>query len=170
MAEPNNNPNNNPNNEPNNNAGNNGGGSNSQSFTQEQVDAMIAAERSKLPNADEMAAFKKWQEERKTDAQKNADRDKELAEAKKEVAQLKSQNSVREAQCRPEFVKFVTSEVLAMGGDFSANLKTYKKDNPQYFGEPSVRRTSTSGNLSGGSSGGTTTNDIMNDLLRNRGN
>ncbi len=168
MAEPNNNPNNNPNDDPNK-AGNSGGGT-PQTFTQEQVDAMLAAERSKQPNADEMAAFKKWQEEQKTDAQKNADRDKELAEAKNEVLQLKSQNSVREAQCRPEFVKFVTAEVLAMDGDFSANLKNYKKDNPQYFGEPSVRRTSTSGNLSGGASSGTTTNDIMNDLLRNRGN
>ena len=169
MAEPNNNPNNNHNDDPNN-AGNNGGGSNSQTFTQGQVDAMLAAERSKQPNAEEMAAFKKWQEEQKTDVQKNADRDKELAEAKNEVLQLKSQNSVREAHCRPEFVKFVTSEILALDGDFSANLKNYKKDNPQYFGEPSVRRTSTSGNLSGGASGGTTTNDIMNDLLRNRGN
>lgn len=149
---------------------NNNGGGTPQTFTQEQVDAMLAAERNKQPNADELAAFKRWQEEQETDAQKNADRERELAEAKNEVIQLKSQNEAREAKCRPEFVKFVTSEVLAMNGDFSANLKTYKKDNPQYFGETTARKTSTSGNLSGGSSGGTTTNEIMNDLLRNRGN
>ena len=49
--------------------------------------------------------------------------------------------------------------------DFATALESYKKENPQYFGETVVKKVQSSPTLNGGSQE-TTTNSIMNDILR----
>lgn len=87
----------------------------------------------------------------------------------KENKSLKAQIQLSDNNIKKEFSKFVTSEILSQvddKNDFETVLKTYKKDNPQYFGETVVRKTQTSPNLNNGGNTPQTTNDIMNNILR----
>lgn len=81
---------------------------------------------------------------------------------------LKAQIQMNGSNVKKEFSKFVTSEVMANVNedtDFATALETYKKENPQYFGETVVKKVQSSPNLNGGTKE-TTTNDVMNDILR----
>ena len=81
---------------------------------------------------------------------------------------LKTQLQMSDSNVKKEFMKFVTSEVSSQVNDetdFATALETYKKENPQYFGETVVKKVQSSPTLNGGSQE-TTTNDIMNDILR----
>lgn len=82
---------------------------------------------------------------------------------------LKAQLQMSNSNVKKEFSKFVTSEVMAKvtdDNDFATALESYKKENPQYFGETVVRKVQTSPNLNGGTPQPQTTNDIMNNILR----
>lgn len=86
---------------------------------------------------------------------------------------LKAQIQLSGSNVKKEFEKFVTSEVNARtddNTDFASALESYKKENPQYFGDTVIRKVQTSPNLAGGTPQAPTTNDIMNDILRNAGN
>lgn len=86
-----------------------------------------------------------------------------------ENKQLKSQMQLSESNVKKEFSKFVTNEILSKvddDNDFASVLETYKKENPQYFGESVVRKVQSSPTLNGGEVKPQSTNDIMNDLLR----
>ena len=50
--------------------------------------------------------------------------------------------------------------------DLVTALKSYKKDNPQYFGDTVIKKTQTSPSLNAGGDKPQTTNDIMNSILR----
>ena len=74
-------------------------------FTQADVDKMIAArlerERKKYPSEDEMTAYRSWKESQQTEQEKQAKREKELADSKSaltaaqtEVQQLKREKYV----------------------------------------------------------------------------
>ena len=81
---------------------------------------------------------------------------------------LKTQLQMSGSNVKKEFMKFVTSEVSSRVNDktdFTTALESYKKENPQYFGETVVKKVQSSPNLTGGTKE-TTTNDIMNNILR----
>ena len=78
------------------------------------------------------------------------------------------ENIIEVSNVKKEFMKFVTSEVSSRVNDetdFTTALESYKKENPQYFGDTVVKKVQSSPNLTGGTKE-TTTNDIMNDILR----
>lgn len=82
---------------------------------------------------------------------------------------LKAQIQMSDSNVKKEFSKFVRSEVLANVNDetdFAKALETYKKDNPQYFGDVVVKKVQSSPSLNGGEQQPQTTNNIMNDILR----
>ena len=84
---------------------------------------------------------------------------------------LKAQLQMSNSNVKKEFSKFVTSEVMSQVDDekdFATVLESYKKENPQYFGDTVVKKVQTSPNLNAGVPKQPTTNDIMNNLLRNR--
>lgn len=81
---------------------------------------------------------------------------------------LKTQLQMSGSNVKKEFMKFVTSEVSSRVNDdtdFTTALESYKKENPQYFGDTVVKKVQSSPTLTGGPKE-TTTNDIMNDILR----
>ena len=85
---------------------------------------------------------------------------------------LKAQIQMNGSNVKKEFEKFVTSEVNSKVNDeidFATALESYKKENPQYFGETVVKKVQSSPTLTGGEQP-TTTNDIMNDILRSARN
>ena len=83
--------------------------------------------------------------------------------------ELKTQMQMNGSGVRKEFSNFVRSEIMSKvneENDFASVLDTYKKENPQYFGEMVVKKVQSSPNLSGGGEMPKSTNDIMNDILR----
>ena len=54
--------------------------------------------------------------------------------------------------------------------DFTTALESYKKDNPQYFGEVVVKKVQSSPSLNAGGNQPQTTNSIMNDIIRSARN
>lgn len=85
---------------------------------------------------------------------------------------LEATNKVTSAGIKPEFAKFVASEVLGQVSDtldFDTALKAYKAKNPQFNAETTVVRKKVGSSL--GLEGKETnnqseTNQIMNDLIR----
>lgn len=139
-------------------------------FTQADVDNIVkerlARERSKMPSADEMKAFNEWKKNSQTDAERYSAMESELNSARSELTLLKNQQKVNKSECKPEFAEFVTDRVSRMEGDFEKNLESFKKSNPQYFGETKIINKSTSPRLAGGESAANTTNSRMNAIIR----
>ena len=82
---------------------------------------------------------------------------------------LKAQIQMSDSNVKKEFSKFVRSEVMANvneENDFTKALESYKKENPQYFGETVVKKVQSSPSLNAGGNQPQTTNNIMNELLR----
>lgn len=100
------------------------------------------------------------------------DKDKSLESLQtvtNENKDLKAQLQMSDSNVKKEFSKFVTSEVMAQVNDdvdFATALQTYKKDNPQYFGDVQIKKVQSSPSLNAGGTQPQTTNDIMNDILR----
>jgi len=116
--------------------------------------------------------FLDWKKSNQNDSEKMAELQASNENLKKENEMLKATNKVAKSEVKPEFLKFVTSEVMGLTNDttdFETALKNYKKENPQYFGEVVVKKVQSSPNLNGGSKE-TTTSDIMNDILRSAKN
>ena len=112
--------------------------------------------------------FLAWKKSNQNDSEKMAELQANNELLKKENDLLKATNKVAKSDVKPEFLKFVTSEVMSMTNettDFDTALKNFKKDNTQYFGEVVVKKVQSSPNLN---SGGKlqTTNDIINNMIR----
>ena len=83
---------------------------------------------------------------------------------------LEATNKVTSAGIKPEFAKFVASEVLGQVSDtldFDTALKAYKAKNPQYNSETTIKKVGSSLNLSGKEQNNQNeTNKTMNELIR----
>jgi len=78
----------------------------------------------------------------------------------------------KEYGCKPEFLKFVATEINSLVTDkldFDSAAKQFKEDNPQYFNQAVVVKKSTSPDLSGGKVDTKGENDGINDFIRNKG-
>lgn len=142
-------------------------------FTQKEFDEAlqraVARKTKNLPSADELKSFNEWKKSNQNDSEKLAELQSSVDSLTKENNLLKATNKVTKSDVKPEFVKFVTSEVMSMVNDttdFDTALKNYKKENTQYFGETVVKKVQSSPNLNNGGNKDTTTNSIMNDILR----
>lgn len=112
--------------------------------------------------------FLDWKKSNQNDSEKMAELQASNENLKKENEMLKATNKVAKSEVKPEFLKFVTNEVMGLTNDttdFETALKNYKKENPQYFGEVVVKKVQSSPNLSGGVKP-LSTNDIVNNVLR----
>ena len=112
--------------------------------------------------------FLDWKKNNQNDSEKINELQSSLDKLTKENQLLKATNEVAKSDVKPEFIKFVTSEVMSMVNDttnFETALKEYKKSSPQFFGEVVVKKVQSSPNLNGGTQP-QTTNDIMNNILR----
>lgn len=142
-------------------------------YTQEDLDNSFNAGRKKASQDwqkdEKYKEFMEWKKSNQNDSEKIAELQASYDSLKKENDLLKATNQVAKSEVKPEFLKFVTSEVMSMVNDttdFETALKNYKKDNSQYFGETVVKKVQSSPNLNGGGNKETTTNSIMNDILR----
>ena len=146
-------------------------------YTQEDLDNSFNAGRKKASHDwqkdEKYQEFLEWKKTNQNDSEKIAELQASNESLKKENDLLKATNEVAKSDVKPEFLKFVTSEVMSMVNDttdFETALKEYKKSSPQYFGEVVVKKVQSSPNLNGGGNKETTTNSIMNDILRSAKN
>lgn len=146
-------------------------------FTQKEVNAIVEERLAKakkgMPSKAELQQYNDWKQSQKTAQEKIDEQLNQLKENNgtltSENTQLKAQIQIMNSNVKKEFVRFVTSEVLAMTNedvDFKSALKSYKKDNPQFFGDTVIKKTQTSPSLNAGGDKPQTTNDIMNSILR----
>lgn len=141
-------------------------------YTKEDLDnsfnAGVKKANSDWQKDEKYKEFLEWKKSNQNDSEKINELQTSNEALKKENALLKATSKVAGSDVKPEFLKFVTSEVMSMVNettDFDTALKNYKKENTQYFGEVVVKKVQTSPTLAGGTKP-QTTNDIMNSLLR----
>lgn len=142
-------------------------------YTQEDLDNSFNAGRKKASHDwqkdEKYQEFMEWKKTNQNDSEKINELTSLNEQLTKENNLLKATNEVAKSDVKPEFLKFVTSEVMSMVNDttdFETALKNYKKDQPQYFGEIVVKKVQSSPNLNNGVNKEITTNSIMNDILR----
>lgn len=142
-------------------------------YTKEDLDnsfnAGVKKANSDWQKDEKYKEFIEWKKTSQSDSEKMAELQTNYTNVVNENTLLKAQLKIADSDVKKEFAKFVTSEVMNNVNDttdFETALKTYKKENPQYFGETVVKKVQTSPVLNNGGNQPQTTNSIMNDLLR----
>ena len=102
-------------------------------FTQDEVNAMLAKEKKKMPSKEDLKAFNEWKESQKSEEDKKNEILQENETLKKQLAIAENKSVVANAGVDSKFQKFVLSEVSEMEGEFEDNLKDYLKENPQFL-------------------------------------
>lgn len=103
-------------------------------FTQDEVNAMMAKERAKMPSKEDLKAFNEWKEGQKTEAEKQAERAQELAKTQTEKTELEQLVKIYDAGVSgKDNVEFIQFKVSKMEGDFEENLKAYLESHPNYL-------------------------------------
>ena len=103
-------------------------------FTQDEVNAMMAKERSKMPSKEDMKAFNEWKESQKTEAEKQTERAQEFAKLQAEKDSLEQLTKIYDAGVTgKDNVEFIQFKVSKMEGNFDENLKSYLDEHPKYL-------------------------------------
>lgn len=114
-------------------------GQETKTFTQADVDKIISErlkrEREKLPNDEELKAYKEWKKAQQTEAEKAAERDKEYQALQSRSIELERENAVIKAGVKADDAEFVIFKVSRMEGDFKKNLDSFLVENKK-FTEP----------------------------------
>lgn len=142
-------------------------------YTQEDINNSFNAGMSKakkeFEKSEDYKSFQEWKKSNQNDSEKINELTSLNEQLTKENNLLKATNQVAKSDVKPEFLKFVTSEVMSMVNettDFETALKNYKQSSPQFFGEVAVKKVQSSPNLNGGVKP-STVNDIFNNMIRN---
>lgn len=111
-------------------------------FTQAELDKVIAdrlaRERAKLPSADELKAYGEWKKAQQTEAEKQAEREKEFAKLQADTETLRRENIAYKAGVNAEDVDYVVYKVGKMDGEFEGNLKEYLAENTKFTAPKTV--------------------------------
>lgn len=105
-------------------------------FTQEEYNALdkkLRAKYEKKYEGIDIAKYKEWVESQKTEAEKQSEIIKENETLKAKLLEAENKSVVANAGVDSKFQKFVISEVSQMEGEFTDNLTSYLKDNPQFL-------------------------------------
>ena len=112
-------------------------------FTQEEVNAMLAKEKKKMPTSEELKAFKEWKENQKTAEEKQAEKETEYQKTLTKNAELENENKAFKAGVNKDDVDYVVFKVSKMEGDFEENLASFLEDNPKYLSSNKEETTKT---------------------------
>jgi len=142
-------------------------------YTKEDLDnsfnAGVKKANSDWQKDEKYKEFLVWKKSNQNDSEKINELTTQNEQLAKENKLLKATSEVAKSDVKPEFLKFVTSEVMALVNDttdFDTALKNYKKENSQYFGEVVVKKVQSSPTLNNGGTKTQTVNDIVNNVLR----
>lgn len=113
-------------------------------FTQEEVNKLLAKERKSLPSKEELEDFNKWKESQKSDEEKQAEKDAEYNKLKDNLSEKEKVIIMYENGIDKKYMDFLLFTVSKMDGDFTENLTNYIKENPEY-GKKSNEETKATG-------------------------
>lgn len=114
-------------------------------FTQEQVNAMLAKEKSKMPSKEELQAFNQWKESQKTAEQKQKEeliRIQNLESNSNTQAQI---ISIMKNGIDYETAEFIQFKLSKIDGDFDTNLEAYLAENRNKFTKEETKKAVTTG-------------------------
>jgi len=124
-------------------------------FTQAELDKVIAdrlaRERAKMPPQDKLKAFEEWQKSQQTEAEKAAEREKEYQAQQARNSELQRELEVIKAGVKTEDAEYVIFKVGKMEGEFSTNLAKFLAENTK-FTEPETTTVDGMKHKPGGSS------------------
>lgn len=110
--------------------------SDEKTFTQAEVDRIIGErlqrEHAKLPNDDELKAFREWKKAQQSDAEKIAEREKEFTELQRQKTDLQRELAVIKAGVKAKDADYVIYKVSKMDGNFDENLAKFLKENEEF--------------------------------------
>lgn len=106
---------------------------NEKTFTQDEVNAMLAKEKKKMPSSEELKAFKEWKENQKTAEEKQAEKETEYKNTLSKNESLEKENQTLKAGVNIEDLDYVVFKVSKMEGDFEENLASFLENNPKYL-------------------------------------
>ena len=116
-------------------------------FNQEQVNDIVKdrwkEERKKMPSKEELDAFHTWQENNKTEAEKNEELTKKFIDKENENLSLKNEIMVLKKGVTSDDVDYVVYKVSKMEGDFETNLTEFLKNNDKYVKKEEPKPTTT---------------------------
>lgn len=96
-------------------------------------------ERAKLPNDDELKAYREWKKSQQSEAEKAAEREKEVAELHSKKTDLERELAVLKAGVRAKDADYVIFKVSRMDGNFSENLARFLKENTEFTQPETVK-------------------------------
>ena len=99
---------------------------------QKAVDALM---KSKLPSKEEMEEFKEYKESKKTDAEKEAEKETAYQKALTDVEEKDKTIAILRSGVSRDYEDFVQYTVSKKDRDFEENLTQFLKDNPKYLGK-----------------------------------
>ena len=97
---------------------------------QRMVDKALAKN---LPPKDEMKEFKEWKESKKTDAEKQTEKELELEQTKSKLNSIAQENLALRKGVKDDDLDYVVFKVSKLEGEFDDNLEQFLKDNPKFI-------------------------------------
>ena len=108
------------------------GKTNEKTFTQAEVNAIVAKEKRNIPSKEEMKAFYDWKESQKTDEQKKQEEIQKAQNLMNENNYKTQLLEIMKNGVKFEDAEFIQFKLSKMEGDFSENLTKYLDENPKY--------------------------------------
>ena len=108
------------------------GKTNEKTFTQAEVNAIVAKEKRNIPSKEEMKAFYDWKESQKTDEQKKQEEIQKAQNLMNENNYKTQLLEIMKNGVKFEDAEFIQFKLNKMEGDFSENLTKYLDENPKY--------------------------------------
>lgn len=106
-------------------------------FTQKELDEIVetrlAKARKGIPSKEELKQFNDWKEKQKTDAEKQAEREKENQKIVEERNNLKKENILLRKGVKENDLDYVLFKISKQEGDFEENLDEFLKKNPKFL-------------------------------------
>ena len=106
-------------------------------FTQDELNSIVQERLNKakkgIPSQEELKAFNDWKESQKTEAEKNAEKEKENQQVLTERDNLKRENLLLRKGVKDDDIDYVLYKVSKLDGEFEDNLTQYLTDNPKYL-------------------------------------
>lgn len=102
---------------------------------QKMADAIVAKKLAKMPSKEELAKFNEWKESQKTEAEKQAEIQKQLIERETEIINLKNENTLLRKGVNSDDIDYVLFKVGKMEGEFETNLDNFLEEKPKFLGK-----------------------------------
>ena len=114
-------------------------------FTQEEVNAMLAKEKKNLPSKEDLKAFNEWKEAQKTDEDKRKEEVIKMQNLQVDNDFKTQMVEIMKKGVSYEDAEFIQFKLSKKEGDFEENLENYLKDNPKYTQKEEEKKSETTG-------------------------